>query len=272
MNSIPSNELLTMFSWGYWGWGSATQQLIEAVDTVETSRGYKPPLFVDVRLSRSVRATGFNGNAFEKTLGASRYRWMSDLGNLGIQDGGPMRIKNPAAAETLLDLAQERHAQGQRILFFCSCEFPGTEAEAGCHRTVVARLLLEAAIKRTLATEVVEWPGSEPVANAIEMAVDEVVYKKLCSVANSLLLKEPVPLAEMAAIPWLSLVAAYNADNEEEGAALFLSGPARYKKAGWYLPVYEFIPLEMTDAEIPAYVRSLRERDGFAPRRSIPPS
>jgi hypothetical protein len=32
----------TLFSWGYWGWGNATEQLVEAVDAVETSRGYQP--------------------------------------------------------------------------------------------------------------------------------------------------------------------------------------------------------------------------------------
>jgi hypothetical protein len=38
----------TIFSWGYYGWGNATPQLIEAVDAVETSRGFEPPIFVDI--------------------------------------------------------------------------------------------------------------------------------------------------------------------------------------------------------------------------------
>jgi hypothetical protein len=98
---------LTLFSWGFWGWGTATKQLVEAVEAVEASRGYQPPLFVDVRVDRSKsRAPGFKGAAFEKEFGPSRYIWMDDLGNQAIPDGGPMRIKNPAAAETLLDQAR----------------------------------------------------------------------------------------------------------------------------------------------------------------------
>jgi hypothetical protein len=37
----------TIFTWGYYGWGNATPQLVEAVDAVETSRGFEPPIFVD---------------------------------------------------------------------------------------------------------------------------------------------------------------------------------------------------------------------------------
>ena len=69
----------TPFSFGYRGWGSAVAQLVEAVDAVEASRGCAPPLFVDVRISRSVRARGFDGPAFAHQVGASsiplRDRW-----------------------------------------------------------------------------------------------------------------------------------------------------------------------------------------------------
>ena len=56
----------TVFAWGYWGWGEATQELVKRLDAVEGSRGFVPPLLVDVRVSRSVRATGFRGDAFGK--------------------------------------------------------------------------------------------------------------------------------------------------------------------------------------------------------------
>lgn len=266
-NGIQSTAALTMFSWGYWGWGSATKQLLEAVDAVETSRGFKPPMFIDIRLSRSVRAAGFNGNAFEKVVGPSRYRWLNDLGNLGIQDGGPMRIKNPAAAETLLDIAQECGQRRQRIVFFCSCEFPGVEGE-GCHRTVVGRLLLEAATRRGRSIEVVEWPGGEPEPNGIGLEATSAVYNKSCAGATSLPLDEPVALAEMAAVPWLSLCGLTNCEQEDDGVLLFLTGPARYKKSGWYLPVFEYVPPDMPDGEIPAWIDGLRKREGFGARRS----
>ncbi len=65
---------LTAFSFGYWGWGNSTERLIQAVDAVERFRGFKPPIFVDTRINRSVRANCFNGNAFGDLLGPSRYR------------------------------------------------------------------------------------------------------------------------------------------------------------------------------------------------------
>src|SRR5450759_2985969 len=120
-------EPLTLFTWGYWGWGHATKQLIKAVDAVEAARGFKPPMFVDIRLSRSVRAPGFNGAAFENEVGSSRYRWLQSLGNVAIKEGGALRIKDPAAAETLLDITEACARNDQRVLFFCACEFPHTE-------------------------------------------------------------------------------------------------------------------------------------------------
>ena len=49
--------------------GQSHAHLVEAVDAVETSRGFQPPIFVDIRIRRSVRAAGFTGPAFEKLLG-----------------------------------------------------------------------------------------------------------------------------------------------------------------------------------------------------------
>jgi hypothetical protein len=64
---------LSAFSWGYWGWGSHTSDLIKAADSVEQDRGRSPPLFVDIRFRRSVRAIGFRESAFAQTVGADRY-------------------------------------------------------------------------------------------------------------------------------------------------------------------------------------------------------
>jgi hypothetical protein len=75
---------LTMFTWGYDGWGSSTRQLKVAVDAVERERDFESPYFVDLRMSRSVRAEGFRENAFEKVLGRGRYQWMPSLGNKRI--------------------------------------------------------------------------------------------------------------------------------------------------------------------------------------------
>jgi hypothetical protein len=51
-------DLTTLFSWGFWGWGTSTPQLVEATDALEAARGFNPPVFVDTRLLRSGRAPG----------------------------------------------------------------------------------------------------------------------------------------------------------------------------------------------------------------------
>src|SRR6202158_3993927 len=97
---------VTLFSLGYWGWGNATERLVEALDAAERARGFQPPVFVDCRLRRQGRAKGFVGNAFRDLIGPSRYLWMQDLGNLAIATGsGGVEIKDPAAVGELVELA-----------------------------------------------------------------------------------------------------------------------------------------------------------------------
>jgi len=148
---------ITLFSFGYRGWGNAVPQLVEAIDAVEKSRGYAPPVFADVRVSRAVRAAGFDGNAFEKVVGPARYRWMDGLGNLAIKAGGETRIKEPAAAGDLLNLAVEASNAGRRVVYYCACQTP-----CRCHRYLVSKLLLEAARKRAQPVEIA-GQRSEPI-------------------------------------------------------------------------------------------------------------
>src|SRR5207247_6757156 len=118
-----------------------------------------PPLFVDSRIRRSVRAAGFTGPAFEKLVGPSRHRWMKSLGNKFIETriGPNIQIADPAAADELLDLAIESARHKQRLLFFCSCQWPRCEGKINCHRTTVAELVLKTAKKREVEVENVEW-------------------------------------------------------------------------------------------------------------------
>ncbi len=44
----PVQDALTIFSWGYEGWGNWTDELVAAVDAVEESCGWGPPMFVDI--------------------------------------------------------------------------------------------------------------------------------------------------------------------------------------------------------------------------------
>jgi len=62
----------TLFSWGYWGWGNATGQLVEATNAAEHARGFKPPIFVDIRLRRQGRAQGFVSKRVLQSCGPSR--------------------------------------------------------------------------------------------------------------------------------------------------------------------------------------------------------
>ncbi|MCA9210235.1 MAG: ISAs1 family transposase, partial [Planctomycetales bacterium] len=154
---------ITIFTWGYYGWGNHTPPFVEAVDAVETSRRFEPPIFVDIRIRRSVRAAGFTGPAFEKLLGQDRHRWMKSLGNefIKTKTGPNVQIADPSAANELLDLALESAKYKQRLLFFCSCQWPRYDGKIACHRTTVARLVLKAAKKRGINLKVVEWPGGE---------------------------------------------------------------------------------------------------------------
>jgi hypothetical protein len=114
---------LTMFTWGYHGWGSSTDKFKQAVDVVELERNFEPPFFVDIRARRSVRAVGFRDGAFDKRLGQERYRWMPSLGNRWVKTrkGPKIQINEPEAAEELLGLALSLRTKRRRVIFFCSC-------------------------------------------------------------------------------------------------------------------------------------------------------
>jgi len=132
MIAVHRHRMLTLFTWGYWGWGNATHELIRAVDATERRRGFKPPIFFDIRVSRSVRATGFQGSAFEQVLPRGRYRWFPRLGNERVtsHEAG-CKIAEPFAAKILLEEALNHAGDNRRIIFFCACEFPRF-----CHRHI----------------------------------------------------------------------------------------------------------------------------------------
>lgn len=266
---------LTLFSWGYWGWGNSTPQLVQAVDAVEAARGFAPPLFVDIRISRSVRAPGFNGHAFEETIGSSRYRWMPELGNLAVTDGGDegIRIKDPTAAETLLDIAVGAAESNRRVVFFCACEFPGVDGEEGCcHRTRVAGLVLEAAQRRGLSVRVAEWPGSELSDRSLELELDEPVYSKVLRGSVSIPLSQPVNLVEVAGLAWGTPAKVQRKGYGEDGSFRVLTGPARFVRSGWQLPLLEDVDVEATFDDVLAQAREYQESRGYAARQIAAPS
>ena len=223
---------LTMFSWGYWGWGSSTRQLKQAVDAVERSRGYKPPYFVDVRLRRSGRAVGFVGTRFEKVVGKDRYRYMPSLGNESVlTKGRRIKIRDPEAAEELLDLALARSAKRQRVIFFCGCESPGTAHKPTCHRVIVSSLLLKSARKRGVNLTVVEWPGASPMR--LTQKISDAEAQGLLRGYRNLGLGPKLPVPELLRLPYDSIVQ-FRSPNHSFYA---LVDHARFQAGRWLLPL-----------------------------------
>lgn len=253
---------ITMFSWGYYGWGSATEQLLQAVDVVEESRGFEPPIFVDIRLKRQVRAAGFRDNAFEKLLGPSRHRWMKSLGNLAIatRTGPPIQIADPKAAEELLDLAVEANKDGRRVIFFCGCAVPREGGKPFCHRDRVTTLLLAAARKRKQPLQVVEWPG-EPL-HVSDLEVSDKVIGDLEAGKSTIPLGNNPDLARFASLPHGAIVRVRSRSDK----LLVITAPAVYKKGQWSLtPFGVFDDDQLASAKKKA--NSWRRSLGYEPRK-----
>ena len=227
-----SKKPATIFSWGYYGWGSATKQLVKAVDAVETARGFKPPIFVDIRLKRQGRAVGFKGNAFEKLLGPTRHRWMNSLGNLRIAShtGPSIQIADPSAAEDLLNLALEAAEDRRRLLFFCGCDWP-----KGCHRSKVASLVQTVSRKQGESVQVVEWPGGEP--EKLEMDLSKSMFDALaeCKQLFIPLGKRP-DLSRFAGLPTGTVIEG----RFDHDMVRVISGPAVFRREQWHLPCFWF--------------------------------
>jgi hypothetical protein len=226
VNSTRHLGAATLFSFGYWGCGSATHELVKAIDTAEALRGFEPPLWADVRVSRSVRAAGFRNNEFADLL-KTRYVWMPKLGNVCVEeDRRGIEIKVPTAARVLLQQALDRPTR--RVIFFCSCEYP-----AFCHRKVVGELVLKYAKEQKAPVTVIEWPGGEPGALTIELAP-----ATLRRIKRDTLKSLPIPssmgLSVATLLPW-GTIATLQAGSER---AKVLMGPAQFNSAGSHLRVF----------------------------------
>jgi hypothetical protein len=242
-----SSGRLTLFSFGYWGWGNSTQKLVEAMDTIERSRGFGPPIFVDIRIKRSVRAVGFNGAAFEKLLGDKRYRWIKSLGNVGIVDrlARKIQIADAKGAEYLLGLAIEASRNKQRVIFFCACPWPRWEGKVSCHRRVVANTVLAAARRQGINIEIVEWPGGKPVRLSFDL--DRTMFRSVINGRMTIPLPTRTNPADLAGPPWGS-IATFRHEGQEVHR---LVGPAIWQKDRWCLPV-SFL-FDDADAALPSY-------------------
>jgi hypothetical protein len=250
----------TIFTWGYYGWGNATPSLVKAVDAVEASRGFEPPIFVDIRIRRTVRAQGFQGSNFEKLLGLSRHRWMKGLGNKFIltRTGPIVQIADRSAADDLLDLALESAKHKRRLLFFCSCQWPKFDGELACHRTTVAELVLKAARRRSAAIEIVEWPGGAP--KQIELEVRPEAFAAVHRGRKTVPLGKHTDLAEVAGLPWCSTVML----KSQTETLPRLVGPAIRQPDQWVLPIMsDPLDASQTIADYDRDAKTLRRTFGL---------
>jgi hypothetical protein len=230
---------LKAFTWGYFGWGSAAKHFVRAVDALEKKRGFSPPVFVDLRISRNVRAANFDGDAFEKIVGRRRYVWMKQLGNKRIlsKKGKAIQIADPTAVTDLLDLIVELDKSGRRAIMYCSCLAPLLKSDGGypsCHRVTVADLLLKAAKKRGLGIQVWEWPGETPAS--LKVKANEVQTKALANGARF------IPIGPVEGKRPSTAVLGWGSDVRFEtpgNSWTVVTGPAYVRQRQWQLEVVD---------------------------------
>lgn len=226
--------MVTVFAWGYEGWGNSTRELLQAVDAVERERGHEPPVFVDVRVRRQVRATGFQDDTFERRVGRARYRWLPGLGNAAVGTGeGPMRLVAPGDAYELLGLALAQARQRRRVLFFCSCGSPF--AAPHCHRQLVRRELLSAARSLGVELQVQEWPGGTLKSSVgAELDVREAQLRSLRAGAQAVRLGRSLPDVTRLGWPTGALLRL----RAGEDTQLVSVAAARFHAGEWRMPLF----------------------------------
>jgi hypothetical protein len=212
-------------------------------------------IFVDVRLSRSVRAPGFNGNAFEKKLGPDRHRWMNSLGNEGIRTKNKksIHIADPLAAHELLYRAMDAARQNRRVIFFCNCPVPRK-----CHRWEVARLVLNVAKKRDIPIEIIEWPGGKPGHKEFEVSPE--VFRSIAKGGGKLPLGKRPDLSEVGALAW-GTTASIHCNGEQ---VFRLVGPAVFERGEWRVPIiFWYYDADTSLREYKKEASKMRAADGY---------
>ena len=254
---------LTLYTFGYWGWGNSTDKLVQAVDAAEDARGYRPPMFVDIRIRRSVRARGFNGNTFERLLGNDRYKWMDGLGNMAIVHGGPTRLKDLHQAAELLSLAVAESAKHRHVIIFCACEKPGSGGPDSCHRVLAAKQIQNIANRLGKSILITEWPGGEPKFEPTEIKLSAEDYAKAFRGSKWIPMGNQIALGKAAGMPWFSPLRLTS-----KGAAfssmVALVGPCRFRKSAGYLPLLESIDTTKPDSYIRNRIIINRRENGYA--------
>ena len=192
-------KVIEAFTWGYWGWGTRVAELLTGTDAVEHARGFLPPIFVDIRYKRAVRAPGFREAAFPRIAGAARYRHMPQLGNKNIGSRARAALADPSKAKELLALIFEEAAKNRRVILFCSCKSP----DERCHRFLAADALQAEASRAKRRMRIHEWPGIYPKRKVHQVVkADARCADALDRKLKWIPLPASLPLAEVAALPW----------------------------------------------------------------------
>lgn len=259
---MATGSEIVAFSWGYWGWGSSTQEFVQAADALERARGFGPPVFVDARLRRSVRATGFREGAFERLIGPDRYCWMRGLGNKALDENG-MELSDPDDVERLLELALRENRR--RLIFFCACEFRLRAGEPSCHRSLVTTELVRRAEQRRQPINVVEWPGTMLGATPLEWEVPASTLKAVAGGRKSFA-AEHVGLADAAGLAWATPVRLRGGS----ATVSVLVAPARFQGKHWVVPIITTYAESPSDQEMVIAAQRFRRDFGFEPE-GLPP-
>lgn len=244
---------MTIYSFGYEGWGPHVPRLLDTLRQVSRSRGRGEPLLVDTRIRREVRAPGFTPAGIREWATHRNYRWLQGLGNvyMGGQHG-PHTVERPGwrniaildgrEIATLAELAGRAERAGRDVIFFCHCPLPRHNCQADgsgcfdCHRSAIGELLAEELARRKLALTIQEWPGGRPEEIAISLP-GPLVRKLLARQYRKTIPFDPQAWPGLLCLPWGSRVLAEE-DGAESPAAGFISGPARPAKGqDWLLPV-----------------------------------
>jgi urease gamma subunit len=259
------SERITVFQWGYKGWGHATKRLVQSIDAVEEARGHASPMFVDIRFSRSVRAAGFRDRAFENLLGHARYRWMRSLGNAALKERqGKIRIHCEDAAEQLLDLAIDAAKVNSRIIFFCSC--PSPDCAKDCHRAKVSKLLIRAARRRGVKLETQEWPGAAITQKVMaSLRVTDAELHRVRRNAKTVALSRSQISTELKSLPHGALVEL----NAPSGRQMISVQPPVLHGGRWRLPLF-VQPAEEDDTidSLWPYIVRFRKDDNLEAHRT----
>ena len=259
---------LTIFSWGFWGWGNHADRFVKLADMVEASRGFKPPIFVDVRIRRTGRAVNFKQNAFRDIVGEKRYLWMQKLGNQAIIDTHlkNITIRDPREANTLLDFAIESMKYKRRIIYYCACEVPGNPRydRHRCHRYDVGNLLLKEAKKRGIKLEVVEWPGGK--AKHIKIKTSEDVIKKISNEKRFIPLSKTTAFKKYGGLPYGSIVEFISKSSNSKKIKII--DTIKYVDNVWVLPIWLWPPEDYTLVELKVTASKYLKICGYLPRVS----